>query len=222
MKVFAGFLAAVLLTVCAAGGAYAKYTTVIKHPLDFKKIGAEIDEKWNDGYVPVGVEVIGSGKDKGIWILYVQNDENEFENWAVYRYDDKEELEEGVNGKMEDGWIPFDIAVVNESVYVFYLKMEDTAKAWKIETAEDFSGVKPIVDKLAKKNFLPVGISATSDGEMALLLVQFPGHSIENWKIMSYKNFDAMEEDLDEKTDDGWQPYGYMFKDSKIHVLMLQ
>ena len=191
-----------------------------KHTIDFKILQTEIDLMWEKNYAPVGIEVIENGKDRGIWVLYIDSRGIDYRNWSVSRYDNPETLKNDILLAFQEDWVPLDLSITKKFGYILYLKQKHNSTDWQIQSADNLADLSVLIGKLALKDFIPIGLSVDS-GEIVIQFIKVTNHSVRNWKLMEYSSQNDLETDLNNLTGNGWEPCGFMFWNKKFTVLLL-
>jgi hypothetical protein len=205
-----------------ASSLYSAECPLERHSTDPQELEKQMDAMWNRGFAPVGMEMIRNGKDAGAWVLYTQREGSEYRAWSLVEYDSEKDLEADLNRALKDGWTPFDLSLDGDRAWVLYLRLENDADGWKIDSARDMKELENDIRKRAEEDSIPVGLSTDENDDIHALFLHIPGHDISEWKIQSYADIPSMEKDLDTLTSQGWQPYGFMLRERKLHVLLLK
>lgn len=220
-NVFRSLLSVLLLLAAAVSGFSVEFRFV-RQSASAALMEKEIDAMWTSGFAPVGIEKVAQGKDAGLWVLYVERKDTGYLGWSIVEYDSARELESDIQRSLRKGWIPFDLSLDAPHASVLYLKLDNEASGWKIESAGDRKALEKKVAVLADEDYIPLGLSTDEDGDILVQLLKINDHDIREWKIVNFDSPAQLEKELPGLAAQDWEPYGFMLRENQIQVLILK
>jgi hypothetical protein len=97
---------------------------LIRHSLgNVNELEKEIDKMVEKGYEPIGLEVLESGPQSGVYMMYILSDQQDYIDYKMEFYEGTDtRVEDDITRELEKGYTPLDIAAVEDGVYILYVK----------------------------------------------------------------------------------------------------
>ena len=181
-----------------------------EHPYDPEATRDEISNTIAAGYLPVGLEVV---RGESFTVLYVDNDQEQVQEWFIHEFDELETLEEDMNLFLDDGWRPADVSYSDGSVFVLMLDVGPEIDGWRIH-AEPYGSpelVEQTIGSFADDGFSVWGTSLDEGLVWYLFLNESDRPRPRAVSLESYEGFDAeIQSGLESALEDGWWPWSLL------------
>jgi hypothetical protein len=131
------------------------------------------------------------------------------------------EIQNSMQGMITKGWVPFDLTISPDSIYVLHLKSNVSINAWKIVPSDrDWNSLqKAITDN---PGYFPLGF--TFDATKAYtIIINSPQSKVSGWLI---KNCGGNNNEINPVVNDamskGYIPYGFEYQGEQVGITFLK
>jgi len=122
-----------------------------------------------------------------------------------------------------DGWFPMDFSFQNDTYALLFTDSPETLGGWRlVGTSPSFMEIQRTITEYKDEGFTPVGISATDDGQLAMLLLNLPEREAPNSIVI------GVSKDPEETTilvqsmiSEGWTPMSVTTAPTELVMLFL-
>lgn len=135
-------------------------------------LAAATEERLDEGLTPVSVD---TGPELGLAMLYARVPGWEASAYRLEEIDALEELTPTVTARIREGWFPMDISFREGTYALLFTDSRDVIDGWRLVVVNpSFATLQRTLGEYREDGFTPVGISATDDDQLAVLLLRLP------------------------------------------------
>ncbi|GEM_PF-5903866 len=178
----------------------------------------EIQNRIDDGYLPVGMEV-AAGEE--LWLLYIHSDSLPFDQFLIVEYSQVGTLEAEMSSMINTGWVPVDLARYKNGMLVFFINTDAvTVGDWGLSmTLGMEQTIEQTYREAAEAGYSPWGLTSDDSGTLWFLFLSEPNRESPRPVSLSYHEpeEDAFEPGVNAKIGEGWIPWGMMFGPENIY-----
>ncbi|MFW5836322.1 MAG: hypothetical protein ACOCVK_02840, partial [bacterium] len=139
---------------------------------DTSELRSVTDARLDEGYTPTAIDI---SSELGLSMLYSRVSAWPATTYAIEELDSLENLNEVVTERIREGWFPMDFSFQNETYVLLFTDSPETLDGWRlVGTSPSFMEIQRTIARYKDEGFTPVGISATDDNQLALLLLSLP------------------------------------------------
>lgn len=130
------------------------------------------ETRLDEGFTPVSVDI---GPELGLAMLYARVDGWEAGAYRLEEIDSLEELTPTVTARIREGWFPMDLSFREGTYALLFTDSREVIDGWRLVVVEPtFATLQRTLGKYRQEGFTPIGISATDDEQLAVLLLSMP------------------------------------------------
>jgi hypothetical protein len=190
---------------------------ITKIPGSINAMERPVSNALNSNKTPLGF----SRQNDASWLMYLNDNPFNITSWNVNWYNNVTELENGITGMMNQGWIPMGMSFTSDNkFYMFYVQCDLQGTAWQItESGMDLQQVAKDVEPYVSQGYVPVGISVYSNYYYTLL-IQLPDGAGARWTIEGYNdNSTEIKNGIENNIASGLVPFGFLKEGNVVNVL---
>jgi len=212
--------AAVAIIALTGLGAHAQDWGIFYTGTGFEEMKSGIASINNSkGMIPVGISHYG---DK-TYFMFIKNNigATGYFIQAIPKNATGPQLQNALQSMITQGWVPFDLTINPDNIYVLHLKSRVTINSWKIvSSARQWGSLqKAITDN---PGYFPLGF--TFDAKNAYtVIVSSPQAGVSNWMIKNCgSNNSEINPAVSEMMGQGYIPYGFEFQGEQVGITFLK
>ncbi len=212
---------ALLLTIIALTATTLTAQEWALHRLeDTSELRSVTDARIEAGYTPTAIDI---SSELGLSMLYSRVSAWPATSYAIVELESLENLNEVVTERIRDGWFPMDFSFQNDTYALLFTDSPEVLSGWRlVGMSPSFMEIQRTITRYRDEGFTPVGISATDDGQLAMLLLNLPERDAPNSIVI------GVSKDPEETTilvqsmiSEGWTPMSVTTSPTELVILFL-
>lgn len=213
-------LSAIAIIAVVGINAHAQDWGIFHTGLSFEEMQSGIAAvNKSKGMIPVGISHYG---DK-TYFMFIKNriGATGYFIQAIPKNATGPELQNAMQSMINQGWVPFDLTINPDKIYVLHLKSKVTINAWKIVSSRrDWGSLqKAITDN---PGYFPLGFTFDATNAYTVI-VNSPQSGVNGWMI---KNCGGSNSEINPVVNDmigkGYMPYGLEFQGGQVGITFLK
>jgi len=213
-------IAAIAIIALAGMGAQAQEWGIFHTGTSFADMQAGIAAvNKSKGLIPVGISHYG---DK-TYFMFIKNKigATGYFIQPIPKNASGPQLQGAIQSMISQGWVPFDLTISPDSIYVLHLKSKATINAWKIvSSGREWASLQETIT--GNPGYFPLGF--TFDEKNAYtIIVNSPKSGITGWMIKNCgSNNSEINPAVEGMMGQGYTPYGFEFQGGQVGINFLK
>lgn len=189
------------------------------HPIDIEKATKEINQICNDGYLPIGLDIV---ENEYILIAYTKNNGlAPFTSWNLRQDKELDNIGKIYSAYLKEGWLAAGFSKTSKAQYVLFLKTNWNFSSWRImESDSSLEEIENVLRSYVNQGFIPVDL-AYFDHKCEYFFVKSDAFLIKNISLRKYKS-EGYQNAVANDMKKGLIPWSFMPVEDGFYILYIE
>ena len=162
--------------------------------------------------------------DQKLFVLYLHGEGLEIQGWNLEWYHDSDELAEGLNKNIEEGYNPSGIADARGLFFVIYIKTTGDTLSWDfVQTPMKPDRYSILLQPTLAKAYIPVGITEMYGEYWTLVIKNKGGDRAMMTQLEKFSSNNVIiNQGVISKVKEGMLPWGLMYYGDSVTILFVR